>query len=517
VSTATDPAESDRTADAPTGPEHVDVLIVGAGLSGIGAACRLETDAPGFSYAILEARGSSGGTWDLFRYPGVRSDSDMFTLGYAFRPWTGAKSIVAGGDILGYLRETAAEYGVDRHIRYHCRVLRAEWSSAEARWTVTVEHPDSAEPTIVTCGFLYLCPGYYRYDEGYTPTWAGVERFAGQVVHPQHWPADLDVAGKRVVVVGSGATAVTLVPALADAGAQVTMLQRSPSYVLPIAEHDGIADLLRRVLPARRADAAIRRKNIAVATALYSLSRRYPARMKALLRRIATKRLPPGFDVDTHFAPSYQPWDQRMCFVPGGDLFATIRSARAEVVTDHIEEFTATGLRLRSGAELAADVVVTATGLNLLPFGGIDLAVDGEPVAIPERVAYKAMMLDGVPNMAFAIGYTNAPWTLKVDLVSAYLARLLRFMRDHGHATATPRLPAAPMATRPFIEMSSGYFERSRGSLPRQGDRAPWRLEQHYAKDSALFVGPVDDDGLEFAARPRTQVPPPSLTSMETP
>ncbi|HVA60192.1 MAG TPA: NAD(P)/FAD-dependent oxidoreductase [Mycobacteriales bacterium] len=486
------------TNSAETAPEHVDVVIVGAGLSGIGAGCHLQTEAPGTSYAILEARDTSGGTWDLFRYPGVRSDSDMFTLGYSFRPWTGAKSIADGPDILGYVRGTAAEHRVDQHIEYRSRVIRADWSSEDARWTVTVARGESGERSIRTCRFLYLCSGYYRYDEGYTPTWPGREEFTGEIVHPQHWPDDLDVTGKHVLVIGSGATAVTLVPALAESAARVTMVQRSPSYVMPLPAEDPIARLLRKVLPAHRAYAAVRWKNVRIATAVYGFCRRHPDRARAMLRRMAVKRLPPGFDVDTHFNPTYAPWDQRMCLVPQGDFFAAIASGRAEVVTDHIDAFTARGLRLRSGREIAADVVVTATGLNLLPLGGIELTLDGEPVRIPERVAYKGMMLDGVPNLAFALGYTNASWTLKVDLVSAYVARLLRFMTHNGYASVTPRLPPEPMRTTPFIDMTSGYFERSRGLLPRQGDHAPWRLQQHYGKDSGLFLGPVDAAELEF-------------------
>jgi monooxygenase len=490
-----------RPEDAARAP-HTDVLIVGAGLSGIGAACHLQTEAPGTTYAILEARGASGGTWDLFRYPGVRSDSDMFTLGFDFRPWTEAKSIADGADILRYVRETAADYGVDRQIRYHSRVVGAEWSSADACWTVTVEHTESGTRSRRTCGFLYLCSGYYRYDEGYTPTWPGRDDFAGPVVHPQHWPADLDVTGKRVVVIGSGATAVTLVPALAETAARVTMVQRSPSYILSLPTRDLIADLLRKLLPARRAYAAIRWKNVRVSSALYRLCRRYPDRMRAVLRRGVVKQLPDGYDVATHFTPAYNPWDQRLCLIPDGDFFAAISSGTADVVTGHIDAFTPTGLRMRSGATVEADVIVTATGLNLLPPGSIDLAVDGEPVTIAERVVYKGMMLDGIPNLAFAIGYTNASWTLKVDLVSSFVARLLTSMKQRGAAIVTPRLPAGPMETSPFIDMTSGYFERSRTALPMQGDRAPWRLKQHYVRDAALFRGPIEATDLEFRAVP---------------
>jgi len=479
--------------------EHVDVLIVGAGLSGIGAACHLQTEAPGTSYVILEARGSSGGTWDLFRYPGVRSDSDMFTLGYSFRPWTRPKSIADGSDILAYVRETADAYGVEQHIRYARQVTAATWSSEQTTWTVTVEHADTGERSTRTCNFLYLCSGYYRYDEGYTPDWPGRELYQGLVVHPQHWPDGLDVTGKRVVVIGSGATAVTLVPALAATAQAVTMLQRSPSYLMPLPAADPVADLLRRFLPADRAYAAIRWKNVRTSTAMYEFMRKRPARTKALLRWLAIKRLPEGFDVDTHFRPAYDPWDQRMCLVPDGDFFAAVRAGTADIVTDHIAAFTPAGLRLRSGAELQADVVVTATGLNLAPLGGIELTVDDTPIVISERVSYKGMMLDGVPNLAFALGYTNASWTLKVDMVSSWFVRLLHAMRQNGQTAVTPQLPDTPMTTSPFIEMTSGYFERSRAILPRQGDRAPWRLQQHYRKDSPLFHGSFDDDTLHFS------------------
>jgi monooxygenase len=490
---ATDAGTSSTAADG-----HVDVLIVGAGLSGIGAACRLQMLAPGVSYAIVEARSVSGGTWELFKYPGVRSDSDMFTLGFPFRPWDKPAAIAGGGEILRYLRDTAAEYGIDQQIRYRSRVVGADWSSGGARWTVTIEDSDSGARTTRTCGFVYLCSGYYRYDEGYTPTWPGQEDFGGAIVHPQQWPDAFDVAGKRVVVIGSGATAVTMVPALADAGAQVTMLQRSPSYVLSLPDRDPVGDLLRKLLPERRAYAAVRWFNARIATAIYELCRKYPARARAMLREGAIKRLPPGYDVDKHFRPSYEPWDQRMCLVPDGDFFAAIKSGKADVVTDHVECLTADGLRLSSGGHLGVDVIITATGLNLLMLGGIELTVDGSAVRLPQRVTYKGMMLDAVPNLAYALGYPNASWTLKVDLVSCYVARTLAHMKEKGYAVVTPRLPPGQMTTTPLIEMTSGYFERSRHKLPMQGDRAPWRLRQHYFKDAGLWRGPVEAKELEY-------------------
>lgn len=487
-------------ADSKLAPDvDVDVLIVGAGLSGIGAACRLRTAVPEASFAILEARDASGGTWDLFRYPGVRSDSDMYTLGYDFRPWAGTSALAGGGEILAYVRATAAEYGVDERVEYGLRVTAAEWSGESARWTVTVTGTASGETTTRTCAFLYLCTGYYRYDEGYRPEWPGTDAYTGTFIHPQHWPEDLEVVGKRIVVIGSGATAVTLVPALARLGAHVTMLQRSPSYVFSLPAHDAVAALLARLLPRRAAYATARWKNIKLTTAIYRLCQRYPRQARALLQSGVRRRLPAGFDVEKHFAPRYDPWDQRMCLVPDADLFEAIGSGAAEVVTDRIETFTPTGLRLNSGTELEADVVVSATGLTLLPLGGIELAVDGEPVRVPEHVVYKGMMLDGVPNLVFALGYTNASWTLKVDLVSAFFARLLRHMRTRGLRVAVPRLPRTPMATAPFIEMSSGYFERSRRMLPLQGEAAPWRLRQHYAKDARLLRGRIEDDALHLS------------------
>jgi len=477
----------------------LDVLIVGAGLSGIGAACRLHTELPSTTFTVLESRDASGGTWDLFRYPGVRSDSDMYTLGYDFKPWGGATALAGGAEILQYVRSTAAEFGVDRHIEYGARVTAASWSSADARWSVTVTKASTGATSSRFCRFLYLCTGYYRYDVGYTPSWPGRESFSGQIVHPQQWPADLSISGKRIVVIGSGATAVTLVPALAQLGAHVTMLQRSPSYIFSLPARDAVASLLAKLLPPRAAYAAARWKNIKLSTAVYELCQKYPKQARALLQRGVRKRLPAGYDVDTHFSPPYDPWDQRMCLVPDADLFSAISSGSAEVVTDQIESFTPSGLKLKSGTELAADVVVTATGLNLLPLGGIELIVDDSAVRVSDHIVYKGMMLDGVPNLVFALGYTNASWTLKVDLVSAHFARLLRHLKQNAKTVVVPRLPEAPMATVPFIEMSSGYFERSRKLLPLQGEAAPWRLRQRYAKDAKLLRGRVEDGALEFS------------------
>ncbi len=480
--------------------EHVDVLIVGAGLSGIGAACHLRNRCPGKSFAILEAREAMGGTWDLFRYPGIRSDSDMFTLGYSFQPWTEAKAIADGPSIREYIRRTAREHGVDHRIRYQHRVVRAEWSSEQARWTVHVERTDTAETVRMTCGFLFVCSGYYRYDEGYSPTFPGSDRFTGTIVHPQHWDEDLDYAGKRVVVIGSGATAVTLVPAMAQQAAHVTMLQRSPSYVLSLPSTDPIADLLRRVLPDRLAYPAARWKNVLVSMAVFQLSRRRPTLMKKLLRLGARRQLPPGFDVDTHFKPDYDPWDQRLCLVPDGDLFTSVRRGRASLVTDRIDTFTENGIRLASGRQLDADIIVTATGLNLLPIGGMSLAVDGDDVDIAQTVAYKGMMLSGVPNFALTIGYTNASWTLKGDLVSQYVCRLLNHMDARGYQQCTPLAPPGSQPAEPFLDLKAGYVLRSLDKLPKQGPEAPWRLYQNYPKDVILLRhGPVADKGIRFS------------------
>jgi cation diffusion facilitator CzcD-associated flavoprotein CzcO len=481
---------------------NIDVLIVGAGLSGIGAACHLQENCPSKSYAILEARESIGGTWDLFRYPGIRSDSDMFTLGYRFRPWDEAKAIADGPSILSYVRDTAAVYGVDRHIRFNHRVLRASWSSEENLWSVEAERTDTGETVELTCRFIQMCTGYYRYDEGYTPDFEGTDRFRGDLVHPQQWPEDLDYNGKRVVVIGSGATAVTLVPAMAERAAKVTMLQRSPSYVVSLPGVDPLARLVRRLLPKQAAYAVVRWKNVLMTTLVFQLSRRRPRWVKAMVRRGLERRLPPGYDIDTHFKPDYNPWDQRMCLVPDGDLFEAIGSGKAEVVTDRIETFTEEGLALESGAELEADVIVTATGLNLLAIGGTELVVDGEPVALPEKMTYKGMMLEGVPNLVVTIGYTNASWTLKCDLTCEYLCKLINHMDANGYTSAVPHNADPSVTEEPMIDFHSGYVLRSIHEFPHQGSKAPWRLHQNYARDVlALRRSSVDDGVLEFAGR----------------
>ncbi|PTL55596.1 flavin-containing monooxygenase [Paraconexibacter algicola] len=483
-----------------TATDHVDVLIVGAGLSGIGTAWHLQDKQPGKTYAILEARDSSGGTWDLFRYPGIRSDSDLSTFAYAFKPWTGEKAIADGPDILRYLRDTAADAGIDQHIRYGHRVTRASWSTPEQRWTVEAQRAEDGETVRMTASVLFCASGYYRYDEGYSPTFPGAEDFGGRIVHPQHWPEDLDVTGKKIVVIGSGATAVTLIPALAKQGAaKVTQLQRSPSYVMSLPEKDAIADALRKVFGDRRGHELTRRKNIFQQRMLYKFCQKYPDRARKIIRALTDKQLPEHIDVDVHFKPKYGPWDQRLCAVPNGDLFRAFRKGTADIVTDGIETFTPTGIRLSSGGELEADIIVTATGLNLLLFGGVEAEVDGEVVDVTKALAYKGMMLSGIPNFAFAIGYTNSSWTLKVDLVCEHLCRVLAHMDAHGLGTFMPVLDDPDMPTRPLLDFSAGYVQRSLHLLPKQGASAPWHLAMDYNEDVRhLRDQPVTDPALRF-------------------
>jgi monooxygenase len=482
----------------PPTPEHLDVLIVGAGLSGIGAAHHLQERCPEKSYAILEARGDLGGTWDLFRYPGIRSDSDMHTLGYRFRPWTAAKSIADGESILQYVRETAREAGIDRHIRFHHRVIAAAWSSEEALWSVEAERADTGERVGFTCGFLLVNSGYYRYDQGYSPELPGRERFGGTVIHPQHWPEELDYAGKRVVVVGSGATAVTLVPAMAKEAEHVTMLQRSPTYIVSMPGEDPLARLLRRILPARIAYPVVRWKNVLLQLVSYRIARRWPGVIKRMVRRGVANALPASYDVDTHFKPRYQPWDQRLCLVPDGDLFEVLNDGSAEIVTDRIATFTEPGIQLESGRELEADVVVTATGLNLLFLGGISFEVDGEPADPSQAYTYKGTMLSGFPNFAFTVGYTNASWTLKADLTSEYACRVIGHLDERGYHYCVPEV-RGPIDEEPILDFNSGYVLRSLGELPKQGSEEPWKLKQNYPLDlRTLRFGPIEDGTLRF-------------------
>jgi len=465
--------------------EPFDVVIVGAGLSGVAAACHLQKSCPGKSHVILEARGSIGGTWDLFRYPGVRSDSDMFTLGYSFRPWQGPKAIARGESIRDYIQETAREHGVDRRIRFGFRVRRASWSNRDAAWTVEAEQAGSGKPVTFACRFLFLCTGYYRYESGHAPAFPGAERFQGRIVHPQAWPGELDYTGGRVVVIGSGATAVTLVPAMAERAAHVTMLQRSPSYVLAVPDGDPIGNALRKVLPARWVLGPTRWGYILLALAIYQVSRRCPGRARKILRDQARDRLGPDYDIDTHFTPAYDPWDQRLCFAPDGDLFRVIREGRASVVTGHIDTFTEQGLRLRSGEELRADIIVTATGLDMLAFGGIEIRVDGEVRDPGEAMSYKGMMLCDVPNLAFAMGYINQSWTLKCELTCEHVCRLLRYMDRRGYRACMPRNDDPSQTRAPLFHLSSGYVTRRADRFPKQGSRVPWRAHQNYLLDIA--------------------------------
>ncbi len=477
--------------------EHVDVLIIGAGLSGIGAAAHLTRELPRTSYVVLEAREVSGGTWDLFRYPGVRSDSDMYTMGYRFRPWRHAEALGSGERILEYLRDTAREYDVERRIRYSHRVVRASWDSDQALWTVEADR--DGETVTFTAGFVWACRGYYDYDHGHEPAFAGADEFRGRLVHPQRWPGDLDWAGKDVVVIGSGATAVTLVPAMAAEAARVTMLQRSPSYILSRPQRDPFAARARRWLPAGLAHRAVRWKSILVTAVFYRLSRRRPETVKRIVRKQNVALLPDGYDVGTHFTPSYQPWDQRMCFVPDADFFKAVRRGDAEVVTSTIERFDADGVVLTGGRRLHADIIVTATGLTLSPFGGIELVVDGEKVDPSTLMTYRALMLSDVPNFVFTIGYTNASWTLKVDLVAEFTCRLLAHMAEQRYRSVLPVRDPSVRET-PLMDFTSGYILRALDDLPHQGDREPWRLRQSYLRDRrTLRRAPLEDGVLVFS------------------
>ena len=488
--------------------EFFDVVIVGAGLSGIGAACHLQQQCPGKSYLILEGRDASGGTWDLFRYPGIRSDSDMHTLGYNFKPWKESKAIADGPAILKYIRETAAEHNVNDNIRYGHRVVSASWSSEDACWAISVQKSDG-ENRVIRCNLLLMCSGYYNYEHGYLPDFEGQERFSGQIVHPQFWPEDLDYTGKKVVVIGSGATAMTLIPAMAKDVEHIVMLQRSPTYVISFPDEDLVANVLRALLPEKWAYAITRWKNINFQQWMYSQTRKRPATVKRLLLHRVRKELGKDYDVEKHFTPAYNPWDQRLCLVPNSDLFAAIRSGKASVATDEIDTFTETGIRLRSGEELEADIIVTATGLDLLVLGDVAFSVDGEPVDFSRTITYKGMMMSGVPNLVSTFGYVNASWTLRADLIAEWFSRLVNHMDAVGACQCTPTLSDEDrnMALKPYImNFSSGYIQRVLEQLPRQGDRAPWANPQNYIHDRKMFrEGPIDDGALVFSDETRRE------------
>jgi cation diffusion facilitator CzcD-associated flavoprotein CzcO len=483
--------------------EHVDVVVVGAGLSGIGAAYHLQTMSPDRTYVILEGRDGLGGTWDLFKYPGIRSDSDMHTLGFSFKPWTEAKSIADGPSILQYLKQTVAQFGIEKNIRYGQLVTQAQWSTDNAQWTVTSTNKATGASSIVTCSFLFMCSGYYSYKKGHTPEFTGRERFKGTVVHPQSWPTDLDYAGKRVVVIGSGATAVTIVPAMADKAAHVTMLQRSPTYMVSRPDHDVMANRMRKVLPPKMAYSLTRFKNTWRQQLVYNKTRTDPDKVKQLLLGGIKMELGAEYDVAKHFTPAYNPWDQRLCLVPNGDFFKSMREGKASVVTDHIASFTETGIQLASGEHLDADIIITATGLELVTLGEMDFFVDGNQVDFAKTWTYKGFAYSDIPNMASTFGYINASWTLRSDLTAEYVCRLLNHMRKKGVAQCTPRLREQDhnMKERPWIDgFSSGYMQRMMHRMPRQGDHEPWINPQNYRRDKKMFKhSPIDDGVMQFS------------------
>ncbi|WP_313513130.1 NAD(P)/FAD-dependent oxidoreductase [Pseudomonas sp.] len=491
--------------DHPLRLAAVDVLIIGAGISGIGAAFHLQKSCPTLSYTIIEARSELGGTWDLFKYPGIRSDSDLFTFGYDFKPWVGEKAIADGASIKAYIAQAARENGIDPNIRFQHRVVDTNWLTAKRCWKVTLRQEDTGEELQIEARWIFTAAGYYRYDEGFTPDFPDQTMFAGQVVHPQRWPENLDYTGKRVVVIGSGATAVTLVPAMADKAAHVTMLQRTPTYVLPVPSKDPVARRIRPLLGNKMAHAFARRFNIAKQRWVYSFCQRYPDTARSLIRKMNIKMLPVGYPVDVHFNPPYKPWEQRMCAVPGGDLFKVISSGKASIVTDQIERFTATGIKLRSGEHIEADVIVTATGLNLLPLGGIRPRIDGAEVPLSERVTFKGMLLSDVPNFAIAVGYTSSSWTLKIGLLCEHFTRLLNHMEKQGYAVCTPKADPA-METEPLLNFGAGYVQRSMNELPRQGKAFPWTMSWNYASDIRILrKGKVDHPALQFLPKAVTR------------
>ncbi|MEM7113819.1 MAG: NAD(P)/FAD-dependent oxidoreductase [Chloroflexota bacterium] len=478
--------------------EYVDVVIVGAGLSGIGAACHLQTNCPNKSYLILEGRERLGGTWDLFRYPGIRSDSDMHTLGYSFKPWTEAKAIADGPSILNYLRETAVSYNVDQHIRYSHHVTAAAWDSSSNRWTLTATQKETGETVQISCNFLFMCAGYYSYKSGYTPAFAGRETFQGEIIHPQKWPDDLDYRDKRVVVIGSGATAVTLIPKLAEKASHVTMLQRSPTYIASGPSEDKFANFLRKILPNPLAYKLVRWKNVQYQQLVYKKSRTDPDKVKEQLLDLVREELGPDYDVETHFTPRYNPWDQRLCLVPDSDFFTAINSGKASVVTEHIDTFTEHGICLQSGQELEADIIITATGLNMVLLGEMNFAVDGAPVDFAETYTYRGMMTTGVPNLISTFGYVNASWTLRSDIIAEFSCRLLNYMDEKGFAQCVPQLRESDkmMEARPYVDdFSSNYMARTMHLLPKQGDHEPWLYLQNYTQERRMFRRASFEDG----------------------
>ena len=488
--------------------EQVDVLIVGAGISGVGAAYHLQQQCPGRTYSILERRESLGGTWDFFRYPGIRSDSDMYTLGFSFRPWTDPKAIADGPSILKYVRETAEEYGIDEKIRYGLHVKRASWSSAESAWTVEALRVESGEVCRFRCNFLFMCSGYYNYDAGYTPDFEGLKDFRGEIVHPQKWTSDIEYEGKRVAVIGSGATAVTLVPELARTAAHVTMVQRSPTYMVSMPSEDRFANWARRHFSSKTAYGMTRWKNVLLGILGFNFCRRWPEAAKRMLRKGLEQQIRPGYDIDRHFTPPYNPWDQRMCLVPDSDFFKALNAGRVSIATDHIDRFTEKGLALRSGEELEADLIVTATGLDLQLMGGLELSVDGERVEASESMTYKSMMFSDIPNLALSFGYTNASWTLKCDLTCEYVARLLNHMEAKGYTTCIPRRVDPSVEIEAMLNLTSGYIMRSVDSFPKQGTKAPWRLYQNYVLDKlSIGFASIEDESLEFSGSPRAAEP----------
>lgn len=493
--------------------ESFDILIVGAGLSGIGAGYHLQRDCPGKSYVILENRDAIGGTWDLFRYPGIRSDSDMFTLGYSFKPWTEAKAIADGPSIKKYVNETAREHGIDQRIRFKHKVTRVSWDSNEARWTVDAEHAGAMKR--FKAKFVLMAAGYYNYDQGYLPDFKGVDQFEGQIIHPQHWPESLDYAGKRVVVIGSGATAVTLVPSMADKAAHVTMLQRSPTYMISMPAEDKFANALRRLLPVQFAYDVIRFMRITMQQLFFRLARGRPKRTRERLLRLIRDQLGPE-QVEQHFTPSYNPWEQRLCLVPDNDMFLAIKEGRASVVTDHIETFTRQGLKLKSGRELEADIIITATGLALQMLGGAEAYVDGRKIDTGKTYAYKGAMMSDVPNLAFVFGYTNASWTLRADLICNYVCRLINYIDEYGLDQATPRMRGQHQE-KPFVDFSSGYFQRVAHLLPKQTAQAPWKQNQSYAHDLMdLRYGAIEDGVLELKRKPEAPLLPEQARQAES-